>query len=91
MSVVAIGTASVMGQVNEMSSRVQDRINTARNISQRIQDLRVRLIGGTVEAQETTDAPEPVRPDVDNLSHSLNVLGSILSEIDTDLQALEGL
>jgi len=86
------GTAVTIGQINEMSNRAQDRIGTARNISQRIQSLRVRLIGGATEDENKVDnAPEPVRPEIDGLSHDLNTLGNILHEIETDLSALEGL
>jgi len=92
MSEVGIAqTAKTVGQINEMTNRSQDRISTARNISQRLQELRVRLIGGVSEAKETVDAPEPVRPEIDGLSHDLNILGDILNEIEADLSALEGL
>ncbi len=80
-----------IGQINEMFIRAQDRISTARNIAQRIQDLRVRLIGGDQEGEISTDAPEPVRSEIDNLSHNLNVLGVVLNEIESDLSVLEGL
>ncbi len=85
-------TEVTIGQINEMSNRAQDRISVARNIAQRTQDLRDRLIGGVTESEGEPDkAAEPVRPEVDGLSHNLNVLGDILNEIESDLSALEGL
>jgi len=90
---VTAATEVTIGQINEMSNRTQDRIDTARSISRRLGSLRVRLIGGVEEANAKADtsAPEPVRPEVDGLSHNVNVLGDILREIDSDLSALEGL
>jgi len=85
-------TAKTAGQISELSSRTQDRIGTARHIAHRIQELRVRLIGDSAESKAEADkVPEPVRPEVDDLSHNLNVLGDLLNEIESDLQALEGL
>jgi len=84
---------STVGQINKMSNKAQDRIGTARNILQRIQDLRVRLIGGVEEAnvKSDTNAPEPVRPEVDCLSHNIDILGDIFNEIESNLQGLESL
>ena len=91
-SQLTAATEVTIGQINEIFNRLQDRIGTARHISQRLQDLRVRLIGGVTEDESKADnAPEPVRTEVDNLSHSINVLGDILNEIDSDLSALQGL
>jgi len=92
MNESATAVEATVGQVNEMSNRAQDRIETARSIARRIQDLRVRLIGGSAESKaEDISAPEPVRPEVDVLSHNLNALGDLLREIESDLSALEGL
>ncbi len=91
---IAIGleakTASTKRIVEEIIGQSQDRVDTLRIVSKRLQDLRERLIGGVV-CNEESDAPEPVRNETEIVSHNLSTMQTILAEIQSDLSALEQL
>ncbi len=85
--------ARAIGAIGEITNTANARIETARQISQRLQDLRRRLVGDidTNKAVGTTDVPTPVRAEVEELASTMDVLREIFEETLNDLAALERL
>ena len=81
------------GIIKEIVLTVEAHISTARDISQRLQDLRGRLIGDKCEETEksVTDGPMPVLSETEELSERLDVMRQIMEESLNDLAALERL
>lgn len=85
---------ATMGAINEIAHTANIRIDTARNIAQRIHDLRQRLVGDNefdANKECAPDAPTPVRAEVEELGHTMEVLRKILEETMNDLSQLERL
>ena len=81
------------GIIKEIVLTVEAHISTARDISQRLQDLRGRLIGDKCEETEKSDidGPTPVLSETEELSERLDVMRKIMEESLNDLAALERL
>ena len=83
------------GAIKEILAGLDNRIDVARNISRRLQDLRVRLVGDKtpdcVDEKGGTKPPEPVRAEIVELDHSLEILRDILVEVQDNLTSLEQL
>ena len=81
-----------MGAINEITSRVRDRIEFARNINDRLHSLKIRLVGHSNLNQEgATPTDQPPAGEVAQLSESIDELQALLTEIDTTLANLERL
>ena len=83
------------GVIKEILVGLDNRIDVARNISRRLHDLRVRLVGDETPAcadeKGGTKPPEPVRAEIVELDHSLEILRDILIDSQEDLTSLEKL
>lgn len=86
--------ARTVGAIGEITRTVNTRISTAREISQRLQDLRRRLVGD-IDSDEnkkgSPDVPTPVRAEVEELGCTVDALRDIFEEMLNDLAALERL
>ena len=80
-----------MGVINEIKQRANERLDFARNVSQRIQDLRIRLIGHVPEECEAETDPKAPTAEVEQLADAVNTMNAVLSEIDRNLGMLERL
>lgn len=78
--------------INEIKYKSNERLDYARQISQRLQDLRVRLVGDTPSNTEETgkEAATP-KAEVEQLADTIHTMGAILGEMDSDLSMLERL
>lgn len=85
---------ATMGAINEIKANSNGRLEFARGISQRVQDLRIRLVGHVPECAKTcgdaVEAPAP-EAEVEQLAGTINVMQEILIEIDENLSMLESL
>jgi len=84
-----------MGEIKEITRAARERIDTAELLAGRLHELRLRLIGdddGGVDKIRVGDAaPEPVRPEIHELGHSMDVLREVLERATNDLANLERL
>ena len=90
--VIGCAVEATVGAINEIKSQSNERLDYARQISQRIQDLRIRLVGHVPECNETAcgevSAPQA---EVEQLSETIATMHVILQEIDENLSMLERL
>ena len=83
---------ATVGAINEIKAKSNDRLDFARGISQRIQDLRIRLVSHVPECNETTcDTVEAPKAEVEQLAETISVMNTVLIEIDENLSMLERL
>jgi hypothetical protein len=86
--------AQTMGAINEITNTARMRIETAVDISQRLENLRRRLIGESehdLNKGVAPDAPAPERSEVEELSEQMDVLRIVLEKTLNDLAKLETL
>ncbi len=88
-----VGIDKKPGIIKEIVMTVEACIGTARDISQRLQDLRGRLIGDKCEETEgnAKDGPVPVLSETGELTDRLDVMRQVMEESLNDLAALERL
>ncbi len=94
-NIVSTEGASTAGVIQELTQQAKANNETAENISQRLQDLRLRLIGPTdLDGQkESLDSPvpTPVRAEIEVLGDALERARRIQEEILSNLVQLERL
>ena len=83
---------ATMGAINEITSRVRDRIEFARDINDRLRSLKIRLVGhSSLKQDDAIPTDQPPAGEVAQLSESIDELQAVLTEIDTTLADLERL
>ncbi len=86
------GCEATVGAINEIKHNSNARIDFARDISQRVQDLRIRLVGHVPECDEKAcDTVEPPKAEVEQLAETMGVMNTVLVEINDNLIQLERL
>lgn len=85
---------NAVGAINGIAQTANARIDTARNISQRLRELRLRLVGDNeddINKDCGADAAKPVRAEVEELQYTMEVMRQILEETLNELSQLERL
>ncbi len=86
--------ATAVGAVNGLTQTSRERIDTAENIAIRLRDLRMRLVGESERGVNEvcgSDAPSPVRSEVEELEHTMEVMRRVLEDAMNELSQLERL
>ncbi len=71
--------------------RVRLQIDELQAISNRMTDMRARILGQHDDAPPKSDAPEPVRHDFEELNYQLGILGDVSGAISRQLSDLESI
>ena len=87
------GCEATIGAINQIKIDSEGRLDYARTISQRMQSLRVRLVGHVPECveKECENVPAPPSAEVEQLADTVNALQAVLMEIEENLSLLERL
>ncbi len=90
-SIQAAGSAKEQTQteVKRITSNIRDLGVGAAELASRLSSLKYRLQGIQDDAEVASDAPEPVRNDLEELDHQIIALRNIMTQIDVHTSHLE--
>jgi hypothetical protein len=80
---------SEMTEVKRITGNVRDLVATAMDFCGRLAALKYRLNGMQDDAEVATDSPEPVRNDLEELQHQIDVMRNAFNQIDVHISHLE--
>ena len=87
----AIATLEQGTLVQAAIRRVRLQIDELQGISNRMTDMRSRVLGQHDDAPPKSDAPEPVRHDFEELQYQLTVLSEVSGNVSRQLSDLESI
>jgi hypothetical protein len=89
-SQLAASTAkSELTEVKRITGNVRDLVAGAIDLSGRLSALKYRLSGIQDDAEVASDAPEPVRNDLEELDYQLSLIRNNFNQIDIHIGHLE--
>ena len=87
----ATGSSTRTGAIQATSHQIAELIGTAAAYNERLQGFRYRTMGMQDDSEVATDAPEPVRNDMENLIYHIEQLRRQLDRIGNQLTDVETL